>query len=369
MPSIAVPVSLIGTFAIMYLLGYSLDNISLMALTVATGFVVDDAIVVLENVSRHIEAGMSRVQAAIKGAGEVCFTVMSMSISLIAVFIPILLMGGIVGRLFREFAITLSVSIMVSLAVSLATTPMMCALLLKRQEHGRESRFQRVSEGIFDAMLRGYDRTLRWALDHPLIVVLTLFMTIAVNVLLYIEVPKGIFPQQDTGRIVGNIQADQSISFQLMRQKMQQFQEIVRQDPAIDTVVGFTGGGQTNAGFFFMSLKPMSQRDVSADQVIARLRGKLAQVPGATLFLRAVQDINIGGRAANALYQYTLQADSVNDLFTWAPRVLAAMQQMPELVDVNYDQQNKGLETDLRNRPGHCGAARHHRRANRQHAL
>lgn len=346
-PSIAVPVSLIGTFAIMYLLGYSLDNISLMALTVATGFVVDDAIVVLENVSRHIEAGMSRVQAAIKGAGEVCFTVMSMSISLIAVFIPILLMGGIVGRLFREFAITLSVSIMVSLAVSLATTPMMCALLLKRQEHGRESRFQRVSEGIFDAMLRGYDRTLRWALDHPLIVVLTLFMTIAVNVLLYIEVPKGIFPQQDTGRIVGNIQADQSISFQLMRQKMQQFQEIVRQDPAIDTVVGFTGGGQTNAGFFFMSLKPMSQRDVSADQVIARLRGKLAQVPGATLFLRAVQDINIGGRAANALYQYTLQADSVNDLFTWAPRVLAAMQQMPELVDVNYDQQNKGLETDL----------------------
>jgi multidrug efflux pump len=346
-PSIAVPVSLIGTFAIMYMLGYSLDNLSLMALTVATGFVVDDAIVVLENISRHIESGMSRMQAAIKGAGEVCFTVMSMSISLVAVFIPILLMGGIVGRLFREFAVTLSVSIMVSLAISLATTPMMCALLLKREDHANQGRFHRITERVFDAMLRGYDRSLGWALNHPRFIMLILAATIGVNIFLYIIVPKGFFPQQDTGRINGSIQADQSISFQLMRQKMQQFIAILQKDPAIDTVVGFTGGGQTNGGFVFMSLKPLGQRNVSADQVIRRLTGQLAQVPGASLFLQAVQDIRVGGRASNAQYQYTLQADSVDDLYTWAPKILAELQQVSLLTQVNTDQQNNGLETDL----------------------
>src|SRR5499427_5199394 len=346
-PSVAVPVSLIGTFAAMYLLGYSLDNLSLMALTVATGFVVDDAIVVLENVSRHIEAGLPRIEAAIKGAGEVSFTVVSMSLSLVAVFIPILLMGGIVGRLFREFAVTLSVAIMVSLAVSLATTPMMCALLLKRTRHERQGRFDRISERLFGAMLRGYRRTLTSALNHPRLVLAILLATVAFNFHLYTIVPKGFFPQQDTGRIVGNIQADQSISFQLMQQKLQQFITIIQRDPAVDTVVGFTGGGQTNGGVVFMSLKPLNERKISADQVIRRLRGELAQVPGATLFLQAVQDIRVGGRAANAQYQFSLQADTVEELYTWAPKILAELQKVPQLTDVNSDQQNKGLETDI----------------------
>src|SRR5262245_33549505 len=310
-PSVAVPVSLIGTFAAMYLLGYSLDNLSLMALTVATGFVVDDAIVVLENVSRHIEAGVPRLEAAIRGAGEVAFTVISMSTSLIAVFIPILLMGGLVGRLFREFAVTLSVAIMVSLAVSLATTPMMCALLLKRGHSDEQGRFHRMIERCFDGMLHVYRRTLAWALDRPRLVISILLATVVTNFYLYTVVPKGFFPQQDTGRINGGIQADQSISFQLMRQKLQQFISIIGKDPAVDTVVGFTGGGQTNGGFVFMSLKPLSERKISADLVIRRLRGELAQVPGATLFLQAVQDIRVGGRAANAQYQLSLQADTV----------------------------------------------------------
>ncbi len=346
-PSVAVPVSLIGTFAAMYLLGYSLDNLSLMALTVATGFVVDDAIVVLENISRHIEAGMPRIEAAVRGSGEVAFTVMSMSVSLIAVFIPILLMGGIVGRLFREFAMTLSVAIMISLAVSLTTTPMMCALLLKRTPHGEHGWFHRVSERFFAGMLRRYDRTLTWALNHPRLILTILLATIVTNFYLYTIVPKGFFPQQDTGRIAGAIQADQSISFQLMRQKLQQFVAIIRKDPAVDTVVGFTGGGQTNGGFVFMSLKPMSERKISADQVIRRLRGELAQVAGASLFLQAVQDIRVGGRAANAQYQYTLQADTVEELYTWAPKILAELQKVPQLTDVNSDQQNRGLETDI----------------------
>jgi multidrug efflux pump len=346
-PSVAVPVSLIGTFAAMYMLGYSLDNLSLMALTVATGFVVDDAIVVLENISRHIEAGVPRIEAAIRGAGEVSFTVVSMSISLIAVFIPILLMGGIVGRLFREFAMTLSVAIVVSLAVSLATTPMMCALLLKRTRHDRQGRFHRITERFFDAMLRGYRRTLTSALNHPRIVLAILLATVAINFHLYTIVPKGFFPQQDTGRITGAIQADQSISFQLMRQKLQQFISIIQKDPAVDTVVGFTGGGQTNGGFVFMSLKPLSERKISADQVIRRLRGELAQVPGATLFLQAVQDIRVGGRAANAQYQFSLQADTVDELYNWAPKILAELQKVPQLTDVNSDQQNRGLETDI----------------------
>jgi multidrug efflux pump len=346
-PSVAVPVSLIGTFAAMYMLGYSLDNLSLMALTVATGFVVDDAIVVLENVSRHIEAGVPRIEAAIRGAGEVSFTVISMSISLVAVFIPILLMGGIVGRLFREFAMTLSVAILVSLAVSLATTPMMCALLLKRTQPDRQGRFHRVTERFFDTMLRGYKHTLAWALDHPRLILAILLATVATNFYLYTIVPKGFFPQQDTGRINGGIQGDQSISFQLMRQKLQQFITIIQKDPAVDTVVGFTGGGQTNGGFVFMSLKPLSERKISADQVIRRLRGELAQVPGATLFLQAVQDIRVGGRAANAQYQFSLQADTVEELYTWAPKILAELQKVPQLTDVNSDQQNKGLETDI----------------------
>jgi multidrug efflux pump len=346
-PSVAVPVSLIGTFAAMYLLGYSLDNLSLMALTVATGFVVDDAIVVLENVSRHIEAGMPRVEAAIKGAGEVAFTVISMSTSLVAVFIPILLMGGIVGRLFREFAVTLSVAIMISLAVSLATTPMMCALLLKRADRHEQGRFHRMTEWCFDAMLRGYKRTLGWALDHPLLILAILLTTVGTNFYLYTIVPKGFFPQQDTGRITGGIQADQSISFQLMRQKLEQFVSIVQKDPAVETVVGFTGGGQTNGGFVFLSLKPFSERKISADLVIRRLRSELAQVPGATLFLQAVQDIRVGGRAANAQYQFSLQADTVEELYTWAPKILAELQKVPQLTDVNSDQQNKGLETDI----------------------
>ncbi|HMA71299.1 MAG TPA: efflux RND transporter permease subunit [Xanthobacteraceae bacterium] len=346
-PSVAVPVSLIGTFGAMYLLGYSLDNLSLMALTVATGFVVDDAIVVLENISRHIEAGVPRIEAAIRGAGEVSFTVISMSTSLIAVFIPILLMGGIVGRLFREFAMTLSVAIMVSLAVSLATTPMMCALLLKRTRPGQQGLFPRVTERFFDLMSRGYRRTLTWALDHPRLIVAILLATVVTNFYLYTIVPKGFFPQQDTGRITGAIQADQSISFQLMRQKLQQFISIIQKDPAVDTVVGFTGGGQTNGGFVFMSLKPLSERKISADQVIRRLRGELAVVPGATLFLQAVQDIRVGGRAANAQYQFSLQADTVEELYNWAPKILAELQRVPQLTDVNSDQQNRGLETDI----------------------
>ena len=346
-PSVAVPVSLIGTFAAMYLLDYSLDNLSLMALTVATGFVVDDAIVVLENISRHIEDGMPRIEAAIKGSTEVSFTVITMSISLIAVFIPILLMGGIVGRLFREFAMTLSVSILISLAISLTTTPMMCALLLKKTPRGEEGRFHRTTEWFFNGMLRGYDRTLSWALNHPRLILTILLATVVTNFYLYTIIPKGFFPQQDTGRINGGIQADQSISFQLMRQKLTQFIAIVQEDPAVDTVVGFTGGGQTNGGFVFMSLKPLSERKISADQVIRRLRGKLAQVAGATLFLQAVQDIRVGGRAANAQYQFSLQADTVDELYTWAPRILAELQKVPILTDVNSDQQNKGLETDI----------------------
>jgi multidrug efflux pump len=347
-PSIAVPVSLIGTFAVMYLLGYSLDNLSLMALTVATGFVVDDAIVVLENISRYLEQGMSRMDAAIKGAAEVGFTVLSMSISLVAVFIPILLMGGIVGRLFREFAVTLSVAIMVSLLVSLATTPMMCAQLLKRptgeQRHGR---LYRISERVFDAMLHAYQRTLGWALDHSLTVFVVLLLTIGLNVYLFTIIPKGFFPQQDTGRVIGNIQADQSISFQAMREKLAQFISIMHNDPAVDSVVGFTGGGQTNSGFVFASLKPLAQRKISADRVIGRLQRELAAVPGATLFLRAVQDINVGGRQSNAQYQYTLQADNLSDLNTWAPKIAAELQKVPLLTQVNSDQQDKGLETNL----------------------
>jgi len=292
-PSVAVPVSLIGTFGAMYLLGYSLDNLSLMALTISTGFVVDDAIVVLENVTRHIEAGMSRLEAALLGAREVGFTVLSMSISLIAVFVPILLMGGIVGRLFREFAMTLSVAILISLVISLTTTPMMCAYIRTHQQ-GPPSRWNRARERVLDWMVGFYGRTLAQALRHSLLVVLILFATVGLNVYLFVKIPKGFFPQQDTGRMTGGIQADQSISFQLMRRKLTQFVNIIREDPAVDSVVGFTGGGQTNSGFVFVSLKPLAERQLSVDQVIGRLRGKLNVVPGARLFLQAVQDIRAG---------------------------------------------------------------------------
>jgi multidrug efflux pump len=346
-PSVAVPVSLIGTFGAMYLVGYSLDNLSLMALTISTGFVVDDAIVVLENVTRHIEAGMGRREAALQGAREVGFTVLSMSLSLIAVFVPILLMGGIVGRLFREFAMTLSIAIMISLVISLTTTPMMCAFVLRRERSPNHGRAYRASEWVFSSMLAFYDRTLKSALRAPLLVMLVLLVAIGLNVFLFYEVPKGFFPQQDTGRMVGGLQADQAISFQLMRQKLKQFISIIKADPAVESVVGFTGGGQTNSGFVFVALKSLSQRKLSVDQVIGRLRGKLSQVAGARLFLQAVHDITVGGRQSAAQYQYTLQGDSLSDLYNWAPKITAELEKIPELTEVNSDQQNHGLETDL----------------------
>ena len=344
-PAVAVPVSLVATFGVMYLAGFSLNNLSLMALTIATGFVVDDAIVVLENVSRHIERGLTPFRAALLGAKEVSFTVLSMSLSLIAVFIPILLMGGIVGRLFREFAVTLSVAILVSLAVSLTTTPMMCARLLKAPRERRPGRLFTASERVFKWMLAEYEVSLAWALRHSPLMMLLLAATIGLNIYLYVVVPKGFFPQQDTGRMVGSIQADQGISFQAMRQKLADFIEIVRSDPAVENVVGFTGGGQRNSGFMFLSLKPLKERKVSADQVVARLRPRLAQEAGANLYLIPVQDIRVGGRQANAQYQFTLQADDLSDLRTWEPRVRRELSQLPELADVNTDQQEKGLET------------------------
>jgi len=347
-PVVAVSVSLVATFAAMYLMGYSLDNLSLMALTVATGFVVDDAIVVLENVTRYIEQGLSPLDAALKGANEVAFTVLSMSISLIAVFIPILLMGGIVGRLFREFAVTISIAILISLVISLATTPMMCAVLLRSEAGQAHGRLYQASERFFERMLDIYRRSLTAALRHPATMMLILAVVLGLNFYLYDVIPKGFFPQQDTGRMIGIIQADQSISFQLMQQKLTQFVTILKQDPAIETAVGFTGGGQTNSGFMFVSLKPLSERKLSVDGVIARLRRKMAVVPGATLFLQAVQDIRVGGRASNAQYQYTLQAPSLEELNEWSPKIAAALQKETSvLADVNSDQQNKGLESDL----------------------
>jgi multidrug efflux pump len=346
-PSVAVPVSLIGTFGFMYLFGFSVNNFTLMALTIATGFVVDDAIVVLENTSRHIEAGMAPFPAALQGAREVGFTVLSMSLSLIAVFIPILLMGGIVGRLFREFAITLSVAIMVSLAVSLTTTPMMCARLLRPKAERKRGRIGAWSERMFAAMVGGYARSLAWALGHGIVIMLILLATVCLNIYLYVNINKGFFPQQDTGRLVGGIQADQSISFQAMRVKLADFMGIVSSDPAVQNVVGFTGGAQRNSGFMFVALKPLSERSETADEVIARLRIKLAKEPGANLFLQPVQDIRIGGRQSNAQYQYTLQGDDLAELRTWEPKIRAALSALPELADVNTDQQDKGLQTSL----------------------
>ncbi len=352
-PAAAVPISLLGTFAAMYLLGYSLDNLSLMALIIATGFVVDDAIVVLENITRHVEAGVPPFQAAILGAKEVGFTVLSMSLSLVAVFIPILAMGGLVGRLFREFSVTLSVAVMISLLVSLTTTPMMCSRLIKKRDQARPGRVYAASERVFESTLNGYSRALRWSLRNRALVMVLLLGTVIFNVYLFRVIPKGFFPQQDTGRVMGGIQADQSISFQAMSGKLRQFIALVQSDPDVDTVVGFTGGGsqgggQTNSGFVFMSLKAKPARKASADQVIARLRPKLNQVAGARLFLQAAQDIRSGGRQSNAQYQYTLQADNVADIYTWAPKVAEAMAKAPELTEVNSDQQQNGQEIDLK---------------------
>jgi multidrug efflux pump len=347
-PAVAVPVSLIGTFSIMYLAGFSLDNLSLMALTVATGFVVDDAVVVLENISRHMEAGMPRMQAVLLGAREVGFTVLSMSLSLIAVFIPILLMGGIVGRYFREFSITLSVAIVVSLLVSLTTTPMMCSRLLRHEPERKPGRFFEYSERAFNAMRGLYERTLKSALAAPALMMFILLVTVCLNIFLYIQIPKGFFPSEDTGRLVGGVQADQSISFQSMSQKMVELMKIVKSDPAVANVAGFTGGGQRNGGFMFAALKPLAERKLSTDAVIARLRPKLATVSGASLFLQGAQDIRVGGRQSNATYQYTLQSDSLDDLRTWAPKISDALQKVPELADVNSDQQDHGLETALK---------------------
>lgn len=346
-PAISVPVSLLGTFAVMYLCGYSLDNLSLMALTVATGFVVDDAIVVLENVSRHIENGESPLQATLKGTREVTFTVISMSVSLIAVFLPLLLMGGIVGRLLREFAVTLSVAVAVSLLVSLTLTPMMCARLLKHQPVAKQGFISALGGRAFNALLQAYKNSLDVVLRHGLITMLILLITICLNVYLYIIVPKGFFPQQDTGRISGAIQADQSISFQAMRHKLTDFIAIIQRDPAVENVVGFIGGGQRNGGFIFLALKPRSERKESADQVIARLRPKLAREPGASLFLQPDQDIRMGGRQGNAQYQYTLQADDLQELQTWEPKIREALTRIPGVADVNSDKQDKGSQTLL----------------------
>jgi multidrug efflux pump len=346
-PAVAVPVSLIGTFGVMHVLGYSLNNLSLMALTIATGFVVDDAIVVLENVSRKMEQGIPRMQAALEGAREVGFTVLSMSISLIAVFIPILLMGGIVGRLFREFAVVLSVAILVSLVVSLTTTPMMCSILLRNKPERERGRFDRGAERVFNAMLRGYEKSLAWALRFAPLMMILLAATIALNVYLYIIVPKGFFPQQDTGRLVGFVRGDQSISFQAMQQKLANFIEIVRKDPAVENVVGFTGGSARNTGSMFVSLKPLTERTETADQVIARLRRQLEREPGANLFLQAAQDIRVGGRQGQAQYQFTLQADDLEELRAWEPRIRTALSRLPELADVSTDQQDRGLQTSL----------------------
>jgi multidrug efflux pump len=343
-PAVAVTVSLLGTLGVMFLLGFSLDNLSLMALTVSTGFVVDDAIVVLENVTRHLEAGMNRFEAALLGAREVGFTVLSISISLVAVFTPILLMGGIIGRLFREFALTLSTAILVSLVISLTTTPMICAYFINAPAQGeRQNIVSRWAERSFNGMARLYERALRWALDSGPIMLAILIATIALNVYLFVVVPKGFFPQQDTGQISGGMQMDQSTSFRVSQQRMRRYVDIIAKDPAVNAVVGFTGGGGSSGGFVFASLKPESQRP-GADQVMARLRPQFATITGSNLFLQSVQDFRFGGRQSNAQYQYTLKADSLQDLRTWATKLTDQMKRDPTFTDVNSDQQDHGLQ-------------------------
>ena len=345
-PAAAVPVSLIGTFAAMYLCGFSLNNLSLMALTIATGFVVDDAIVVLENIARHVEAGMKPLQAALTGVREVGFTVLSMSLSLIAVFLPLLMIGGIIGRFFSEFAITLSVAILISLFISVTLTPMMCAYLLKPQVKRSQPRTRGFGKLLMKVQ-NGYARSLGWVLNHAIWVLMLLLGTVALTVWLFISIPKTFMPEQDTGRLQGFISADQSISFQAMRGKLQDFMNIIKADPAVDNVTGFTGGSRTNSGSMFVSLKPLSARSESAQEVIARLRVKLAKEPGANLYLNAVQDIRIGGRESNASYQYSLLSDNLNDLREWEPKIRQAFAALPELADVNSDQQDNGSEMNL----------------------
>src|SRR6185312_592882 len=355
-PSVAVPLSLVGTFGVMYLAGFTLDNLSLMALTVATGFVVDDAIVVLENVSRHIEAGMPRFEASLLGAREVGFTVLSMSLSLIAVFLPILLMGGIVGRFFNEFAMVLASAIVISLVVSLTTTPMMCAHLDLHKPEKKQGWLLTKAERVFDAGLRAYDRSLAWALNHALFIILILVLTVFLNVYLYVIVPKGFFPSQDTGEVMGGIRGDQSISFQLMEKKFATFVKIIAADPAVANVTGFSGGGgggpragAVNSGKGVIQRKPLSERGgMSTDAVIERLRDKLGGVSGARLFLQAAQDIRAGGRQGQGSYQYTLQSDTLDELNEWLPKITDALQGAKELEDVNSDREDKGLEVDLK---------------------
>ncbi len=344
-PSVVVPVSLISTFAVMYLIGYSLDNLSLMALTIATGFVVDDAIVVLENISRYREQGMAPLEAAVRGAREITFTVLSMTLSLVAVFVPILFMGGMMGRLFREFAVTLSVAILMSLVVSLTTTPMMCARVLTLQASRTHGRWYRVSERMFNGMRNGYARSLGWVLHHPGSMLALTLGTMVLSVYLYTIIPKGFFPQQDTGRISGSIQAAEDISFAVIRQKLTEVLNIISNDPAVETVTGFSGPGSTNSARMFIGLKPLHERRLSVDQVIARLRPKLAQVPGAPTVLQAIQDLRIGGRASSAQYQYTLQSVDLAELNTWAPKVERHLRMLPEITDVNSDQQDKGQQS------------------------
>jgi multidrug efflux pump len=347
-PAVAVVVSLLGTLSVMYLAGYSLNNLSLMALTVATGFVVDDAIVVLENVSRHLEAGMGRFEAALLGAREVGFTVLSISVSLVAVFIPLIFMGGIVGRLFREFAVTLSAAVMISLVVSLTVTPMMCAFLLRAEHAARPSgRVGRWTRDAFGRIQAGYSRALDWSLSHAPMMVLLLIGIVALNIYLFVIVPKGFFPQQDLGQLNGGMRADQSISFQAMQGKLQQLVDIIRKDPAVQAVVGFTGGQRAGGGFMFATLKPRSERKDDSPTVIARLRPQLARVTGVALFLNPVQDVRVGGRAANSTYQYTLQSDDLEGLRRWATRLAERMKQDPVLTDVDTDQQDHGVESYL----------------------
>lgn len=345
-PSIAVPASLIGTFCVMYLLNFSLNNLSLMALTIATGFVVDDAIVVLEAITKRVEAGMKPLQAALMGAKEVGFTVISISVSLIAVFLPILLMGGIVGRLFREFAVTLSVAILVSLFISLTTTPMLCAILLKKEDKPVH-RFTSMTMHFFERLSELYAQSLKVALNHRRLTMVILLATVFLNIYLYVIIPKGFFPEQDTGRIIGSIQGDQSISFQSMQLKMAQFAQIVQKDPEVENVISFTGGSQRNSGTVFIALKPLKQRKSSMTEVVTRLRKSLSVVSGATLFLQPTQDIRIGGRPSNATYQFTLLGDSLEDLRAWSAKIRFAMTDLPELVDVNTDTQDKGLQTSI----------------------
>jgi multidrug efflux pump len=344
-PAVAVPVSLIGTFAVMYIVGFSLDNLSLMALTISTGFVVDDAIVVMENITRHLEDGMTPMAATLRGAKEIGFTVLSISISLIAVFIPLLAMGGIVGRLFREFAITLSTAIVVSMVISLSTTPTMCAYILKDQSKREHSRFYVLTERFFDWVLSVYRRSLHWVLENPGLTLTVLALTIALNVVVIIRIPKGFFPQQDTGALVGGLQGPQDASFSVMNESVQAIVKVVKSDPAVAHVIAFTGGGgATNTGFVYITLKPLDQRKIDAPNIINRLRPKLGRLPGASVFLQAAQDLRIGGRGSNALYQYTIQADNTTDLAFWGPKLLAEMKRLPGFQDVNSDQQNGGLD-------------------------